>query len=150
LQRLVDCRRGNGMDARINVDGEMKSRRRNWGSDDPGDLRLSESGLAVETKTFCANPFTNLTSSPSRMNNPDIDIRGNTWVARHHVHSTNGRYIFRQHTESYRIVVRTLKQYLDQSLSLHWHHQWDLFRKAFRHLRVLCRGRMEVEKEYRS
>jgi hypothetical protein len=29
LQRLVDCRRGNGMDARINVDGEMKSRRRN-------------------------------------------------------------------------------------------------------------------------
>jgi hypothetical protein len=29
LQRLVDCRRGNGMDARIDVDGEMKSRRRN-------------------------------------------------------------------------------------------------------------------------
>jgi hypothetical protein len=29
LKRLVDCRRGDGIDARIEVDGEVKCRRRN-------------------------------------------------------------------------------------------------------------------------
>ena len=52
LQGLVDCGRRVGIDARINVDGEVKSRsKKKLGKRrSAGDLRLSESRLAGESR----------------------------------------------------------------------------------------------------